>query len=225
MNKTLVFLCSGGGGNLRFILNSIRNKWISRWANVVVIADRECPAIDFARKEGLANFVIDFKGLEQSSLIRLMLSFEPDLVITTVHRILSNPFLEAFEGRLLNLHYSLLPAFPGSIGATPVQAALNYGSRLIGATVHVVTETVDAGQPQVQIALPVTHKDALEDAMDLVFRAGCIALLTALRIIDKPNAVSSIGGQIVINSRVALLSPFTPPPEELSNSDFWETLR
>lgn len=225
MNKTLIFLCSGGGGNLRFIHAAIKHGWLSRWTNIAIIADRECPAISYANENGLFNFIIDFKEPEQVALKRLMLPLKPDLIITTVHRILYKPFLETFEKKLVNLHYSLLPAFSGSIGVTPVQNALNYGSRLIGATVHSVTEVVDGGLPQVQIAVPIKRKDLIEDAMDLTFRAGCFALLTALKIAEQPDLALSEAGSVVIKNRLGLINPYSEYPEELNNENFWRALK
>lgn len=225
MHKKIVFLCSGGGGNLRFVHEAINKKWISRWSRVIVIADRECPAINYAREKGLDNFILDFKEPDQVALTQLASSLEPDLIITTVHRILCNSFLGKFEGRMLNLHYSLLPAFSGSIGVRSVQDALNYGSCLIGATVHAVTEVVDGGRPQVQIALPVNFVGTDDGAMDLVFRAGCFALLTALKIAEAPESEPLIGGHLMIGDRPALMNPFVPHPGELCSESFWVALR
>lgn len=225
MNKTIVFLCSGGGGNLRFIKQAIQKKWFTRWNKLVVIADRECPALNYARKEGITNFIVDFNEAEQINLTNIVMSIQPDLIITTVHRILNIFFLKNFENKLINLHYSLLPAFSGSIGATSVKNALKYGSLLVGATVHLVTEIVDGGEPQVQIALPVNRFDTPENTMDTVFRAGCFALFTALRIIEKPESGSVLGGTVTINNRSALINPIISYPIELNNDFFWTTLK
>ena len=225
MNKTLVFLCSGGGGNLRFIHKAINENWISHWSKVVVIADRECPAICYARKESLVHLILDFKEPEQIALAKFVTSLEPDLIITTVHRILCNSFLSQFQTQLLNLHYSLLPAFSGSIGNTSVHNAQNYGACLIGATIHAVTEVVDGGRPQVQIALPVSRVDTNEFAMDMIFRAGCIALLTALKIAEDTDSEPSIGGYLMISKRPALINPFVVIPEVLCVESFWNELK
>jgi phosphoribosylglycinamide formyltransferase 1 len=225
MNKIIVILCSGGGGNLRFIQKAIDEKWISRWSKLIVIADRECPAINYARNEGIDNYILDFGEPEQIKLSKLASSLEPDLIITTVHRILCNAFLKQFESRLLNLHYSLLPAFSGSIGIKPVQDAQSYGACLIGVTVHAVTEVLDGGKPHVQIALPVNHVDTNDEAMELIFRAGCIALLTTLMIAEDHELVSLIGGHLTIGMRPALINPSVTYPEELSNESFWGTLK
>lgn len=225
MDKTIVFFCSGGGGNLRFIHKAIRQKWVSRWSKIVVIADRECSAVNYARKEGLDNFVLNFKEPEQIAVTQLTLSLKPDLIITTVHRILCNSLLKHFDSRLLNLHYSLLPAFSGSIGIKPVQDAQSYGSCLVGATVHAVTDVVDGGRPHVQIALPVSQVDTNEVAMDLTFRAGCLALLTALKIAENQDQKLLTGGHIMISKRPALINPATIYPEDLSSESFWDALK
>jgi len=225
MSKTLVFLCSGGGGNLRFVHHAIRQNWIANWSKVVVIADRDCPAIDFARECNLANFICDFRTPEQRDLIELTKSFDPDLIITTVHRILCTSFISLFRGRLLNLHYSLLPAFAGSIGTKPVRDALEHGVRLIGATVHSVTEIVDDGMPQAQVAFPVFRADNTEETMNLVFRAGCFVLLTALKNSDGKNSLDNIGGHIIIGNRPALINPFIDYPKDLSDECFWNSLK
>lgn len=225
MNKTVVFLCSGGGGNLRFVHKAIYEKWISRWSKIVVIADRECPAINYARKEGFDNFIVDFKEFNQIELIKITSALKPDMIITTVNRILSRFFLEKFEGHLINLHYSLLPAFSGTIGAKSVQDAQNFGSCITGATIHDVTETVDCGPPRVQIALPIYRQDTSEDAMDIIFRAGCIALLTALIITDKPELRFLNGGHLLINGRPALINPIVKYPVDVNNESIWVALK
>jgi phosphoribosylglycinamide formyltransferase-1 len=225
MNNRIVFLCSGGGGNLRFIHTAIINKWLTHWSSVVVIGDRECPAIDYARKERLHNFIVDFKERDQVELTQLVSSLDPDRIVTTVARILCSSFVEKFEKRLINLHYSLLPAFSGTIGGKPVQDALSYGSCLIGATVHEVTDAVDGGRPQVQIALSVSDAVKSEDTMNLIFRAGCFALMAALRITENADLKPSSGGHLIIGKRHALMSPFVPYPSELRSESFWIALR
>jgi phosphoribosylglycinamide formyltransferase-1 len=137
-SKRLLFLCSGGGGNLRFVHQAIKRGWLASWQIVAVITD-ECPASEYARREGLRVNCLDFVADQQATLLQQATSCAPDMVITTVHRILSDDFVRIFDGKLLNLHYSLLPAFGGSIGASPVKAALTYGVRL-GGLPHRVNE-------------------------------------------------------------------------------------
>lgn len=223
--QSILFLCSGGGGNLRFIHRVLKNNWLPRWSRIVVVADRECPATEYAREESLTTSCIDFTANEQNDLLQTALLENPDIIITTVHRILRAPLLNAFDGRLLNLHYSLLPSFGGSIGTNPVRAAMAYGACLAGATVHQVTEALDGGQPQVQVAVPLSRDDTLGDIMDVVFRSGCIALFTALKQISDASEANWKGANLHIKDRNALINPSVQLPAELADNTFWQSLK
>jgi phosphoribosylglycinamide formyltransferase 1 len=225
LNKTLIFLCSGGGGNLRFIVHAMRQGWISRWSNVVVIADRQCAAIDFAHANELENAIIDFEDQSQKRLLDLVASYEPDLIITTVHRILGASFVAMFKGRLLNLHYSLLPAFSGVVGVKPVKQAIEYGVRFAGVTVHEVTENVDAGRPLVQAVFPLSHTEDFQVEMDLIFRIGCLALLTGLRQHAATCSHLFEHGHVQLRGRTVLFSPFTEYTECLDDEGLWQTIK
>lgn len=223
--KRLLFLCSGGGANLRFVHQAIKRGWLPGWQYIAVITDRECPASDYARREGLSVTCLDFVADQQARLLQQATSYVPDIVITTVHRILGEAFVRAFDGKLLNLHYSLLPAFAGSIGVSPVKAALAYGVCLGGATVHRVTEVLDGGHPQAQIAFPISMEDDLDQVMDVEFRAGCIALLAALRASDREGEADRGGMSLTIKSRHALLNLSVPLPDGLFEEAFWLSLK
>lgn len=223
--KTMLFLCSGGGGNLRFAHQAIKRGWLPGWRHIAVITDRECPASDYARREGLSVACLDFVADQQEALLRHAKSVAPDIVITTVHRILGTGFINNFEGKLLNLHYSLLPAFAGSIGASPVKSAMAYGVCLGGATVHRVTDLLDSGRPQAQIAFSVAPEEALNQVMDIEFRAGCLALLAAVRATDEGSAIEWKGTVLNIKCRNALLNPSVSLPEDVFEEDFWLSLK
>ncbi|GMR18018.1 MAG: hypothetical protein BMS9Abin33_0418 [Gammaproteobacteria bacterium] len=224
-HHNILFLCSGGGGNLRFIHHVIQESLLPGWSQIAVIADRECPAIEYARAASVTARCIDFTANEQGDLLDAVLELQPDIIITTVHKILRTPILEAFCGRLLNLHYSLLPAFGGTIGVRPVMAAQDYGVCLAGASVHLVDETVDGGKPVAQVAVPVSRRDNLAELMDVVFRAGCISLYAALRNIRAATNTNWKGQHISIKDRAALLNPGTELPPEFWDDDFWKMLR
>jgi phosphoribosylglycinamide formyltransferase-1 len=187
--RRVVFLCSGGGGNLRFMHVAIVRGWIRDAQLVAVVTDRPCPANTFADAVGIPNRTIDFKAAGQGALLSALAEFTPDLVVTTVHRILHDDVVRAYRGRLLNLHYSLLPAFGGAIGQQPLQAALAYGVRFAGVTAHEVDETLDGGRPIVQAVFPVQPGEEVPPLMNLVFRCGCLALLAAARVLlgDAPD--------------------------------------
>jgi phosphoribosylglycinamide formyltransferase-1 len=205
----------------------MRENWITRWSKLIVIGDRECPAISYARKEGLDNFVFNFKEPEQIALTQIVISLEPDLIITTVNSILCTSFLNQLEPHqhIFNLHYSLLPAFSGSFGKKTFYDTQNYGPCLIGATVFNTSEVLDYGRPKVQIALPYSPADTIEDMMDSNFRAGCFALLTALKIAEDLNPKPSIGKYLIIKKRPALINPSVINPEKMSRESFWGALK
>lgn len=225
IGKTLLFLCSGGGGNLRFIHQAIQHKWLPDWEHIVVITDRECHASNYARQQGLSVSCVDFEEDCQATLTGVAQLYAPDIVITTVHRILGDAFLAAFKGKMLNLHYSLLPSFAGSIGTNTVKAAMDYGVRLGGATVHEVVAEVDAGRPVAQIVFTFAPEDDFVEVMDVEFRAGCIALLGALRIFSAQVVPDWRGSILQIKGRNALINPASVLPEELFREDFWSLLK
>lgn len=223
-SKRIVFLCSGGGGNLRFVHRAVQQGWIAGAAIAAVLTDRACAANGFARAQGIPERVLDFGQDRQQEVLAALQAAQPDLVVTTVHRILGPAIVGAFRGRLLNLHYSLLPAFGGTIGAKPVQAALDYGARFVGVTAHEVDETVDGGRPLVQAAIPVRADDDAQRLMDLVFRCGCIALASAIdaglhrRPLAPEQVLPLMGRQCTFSAPAGI------PPELAGDETFWAAI-
>ncbi|MBU0752804.1 MAG: phosphoribosylglycinamide formyltransferase [Gammaproteobacteria bacterium] len=156
--KSFVILISGRGSNMRSLLEA---ELPGRCA--AVISNRpDAAGLDFARARGVATAVIDHKTYPDRDAFDAALGAEierhaPDLVLLAgFMRILGNAFVERFVGRMLNIHPSLLPAFPG---LDTHAAALRTGVRIHGCTVHFVTPTLDAGPIVVQAAVPVQPGD------------------------------------------------------------------
>lgn len=224
--KRLVFLCSGGGGNLAFIYQMIKHGNLPGISIVGVVTDRQCQANDFSTRNGLRNSYIDFKSEGQLNLLAVLDDFAPDLIITTVHKILLPVIVERYRGRLINLHYSLLPAFGGFIGAQSVQASLDYGVLLSGVTVHLVDESVDGGRPLSQGVIALREKESIDDLMQVVFRCGCSALLSAitqaLNNEREPSAPSSLN----ILGRLCLFNGGNSISKQvIEDEEFWQELR
>jgi phosphoribosylglycinamide formyltransferase-1 len=182
--KKLVFLASGGGSNLKFVDQCIRQGRLDGYRLTQVVVDRECGAADYARRVGVPLTVIAYRRETPEELTALLGRDVPDVVITNIHKILDRDTVARHAGRLVNLHYSLLPAFAGHIGEKPVRLALEAGCKVIGTTAHYVTEQVDAGPIIAQSALGVRADEPFEALMNRVFRSGCLTLLRSLRIID-----------------------------------------
>lgn len=163
--KNIVILISGRGSNMRAVVEAaIARKWPARIA--AVIASRpDALGLAFAREQGIETAVVDSKlyatrDLFDAQLQAVIDSHAPDLVLLAgFMRILTADFVSHYAGRMLNIHPSLLPSFPGL--ATHRQA-LDAGVRLHGATVHFVTPQLDHGPIVAQTAVPVLAGDTEE---------------------------------------------------------------
>lgn len=226
-SKRIVFLCSGGGGNLRFIHQAIAQGWFGAATLAAVMTDRECPANAYARSVDVYETCIDFGDPGQEALLSALDVFQPDLVITTVHRILAGAVTDNYRGRLLNLHYSLLPAFGGVIGVRPLRDALAYGARLVGVTVHDVDETLDGGKPLVQAVIPVRDGDDADNLMDLVFRCGCLALAAGVSLRLRGRDAGGQAGEeaVLLKQRLCLFSAAVSSFPQIESEAFWTALR
>lgn len=223
-NKRLVFLCSGGGGNLAFVHQAIASNFLLGVSIVAVISDRMCQANRFADKVGMLNYCIDFK--EQSQLLTLLNELQPDLIVTTVHKIIGAPVVARYRNHLINLHYSLLPAFAGLIGIRSVQAALDHGCNFTGVTVHLVDESLDGGRPLAQGVIAIQRVEEINMLMQVVFRVGCLALLGVLieRLGEATSRRAARGLSVL--GRSCLLNGGEMVPEGLIGDEyFWQKLR
>jgi phosphoribosylglycinamide formyltransferase 1 len=223
----IVFLCSGGGGNLRFIVEAIRLRWLKDAVLCGVITDRECAASVFARQENIPVVECDFSEANQLGFMSTLIALDPGIIVTNVHKILSPAVVERFRGKLLNLHYSLLPAFGGVIGAKPISLALQYGVQLVGASAHLVDESVDGGTPVVQGAIPVVRGDDVPVLMDVVFRVGCICLWRGIQLIrqDRQITFEKVLSVIEVSGRSVLINPPVASIPEFLDESFWGRLR
>jgi phosphoribosylglycinamide formyltransferase-1 len=160
--KTLGVLISGRGSNLQAILDAIREGRLKAQVGVVLSNVAGAPGLERARAAGVPAEVLshkDFPSRERydEALVERLRSYEVDLVcLAGFMRLFSPQFVRAFPGRILNVHPSLLPAFPGLHAQ---RQALEHGVKVSGATVHLVDEELDHGPILVQRAVPVLEDD------------------------------------------------------------------
>jgi phosphoribosylglycinamide formyltransferase 1 len=160
--KKLVILISGRGSNMEAIVRACSNEaWPAQVA--AVIANRpDAAGLAFAASHGIATAVVDhrqFSGRDSfdAALAQEIDGFAPDLVVLAgFMRVLTAGFVDRYAGRMLNVHPSLLPSFPG---LKTHQQALDAGVRLHGASVHFVTSQLDHGPIVAQAAVPVETGD------------------------------------------------------------------
>jgi len=146
---------SGTGSNLAALLAAARRGELGGDV-VLVFADRPCPAGQLASEAGVETAIAP----DDAALAQALEHTKPDLVVLAgFMRLLGRSITDAFAGRIVNIHPSLLPAFPG---LHPQRQALECGVRITGATVHFVDEGVDTGPIVLQSAVAVHHDDTEE---------------------------------------------------------------
>lgn len=164
--KNIVILISGGGSNMAAIVRAAQARdWRGRCgAQVAAVVSNRADAggLDFARQNGIAAQVVDHKRFDSREAFDAELAatidrHQPALVVLAgFMRILTPGFVSRYAGRLLNIHPSLLPAFPG---LHTHRRALEEGCRFAGATVHQVTAELDHGPILDQAVVPVLPDD------------------------------------------------------------------
>jgi phosphoribosylglycinamide formyltransferase-1 len=160
--KNIVILISGRGSNMQAIVQAARDQqWPAKIA--AIISNRaDAEGLLFAAQLGIPTAVVANKDYpsraEFDAALQVAIDrFTPDLVVLAgFMRILTAPFVEHYAGRMLNIHPSLLPSFPG---LATHQQALRAGVKLHGATVHFVTAELDHGPIVAQAAVPVLFND------------------------------------------------------------------
>lgn len=174
-------LVSGTGTLLQAILDSQPTAGAGGYRVALVVADKECMALDRARRAGVETAVVEMepdRGAWNARLAETVAAAHPDLVVSAgFMRILGPEFLERFQGRTINTHPSLLPAFPG---ANAVGDALEYGVKVTGCTVHYVDAGVDTGEIIAQRAIAVEDgdtKESLHERIKQAEREQIVALL------------------------------------------------
>ncbi len=165
--KNLVILISGRGSNMVAIAEACAAEgWDVRIA--AVISNRsDAGGLDYAQQKGIPTAVVNHRGFEDreafdAALAQVIDGFAPDLVVLAgFMRILTAGFVQHYAGRMLNIHPSLLPSFPG---LHTHRRAIEAGCKVAGTTVHVVTPELDHGPIVAQAVVPVLPDDT-EDTL------------------------------------------------------------
>jgi len=162
--KNIAVLASGRGSNLEAIIRNIENGILHANLACVISDNKDARALQIARDHGFKAIWLD-PGPKKTWLlpefeenyVKTLKEHNVDLVcLAGFMRIIKKPLLEAFKGRILNIHPALLPSFPG---LEVQKKAIEYGVKISGCTVHFVTEDVDAGAIVTQAAVPVLDDD------------------------------------------------------------------
>ena len=167
--KNIVILISGGGSNMAAILKTAKKEaWRDKFgAQVAAVVSNQADAggLAIAKAQNIATAVLDHRHFSSreafdAQLVQTIDQFDPSLVVLAgFMRILTPEFVAHYEGRLVNIHPSLLPAFTG---LHTHQRAIDAGCRFAGATVHRVTAELDVGPILAQALVPILSNDTAE---------------------------------------------------------------
>ena len=183
--KRVGVLISGRGSNLQALIGAQRAGTLGGAIAVVVSNVDGVPGLDRARAAGIPALCCPQAGRTREdhdrALVALLREHDVDLVCLAGYmRLLSPVFLEAFSGRILNVHPSLLPAFPGRDAQ---RQAWEHGVKVSGATVHFVEATLDSGPIVLQEAVPVGEDDTVERLSARILEAEHRIYPRAVRIV------------------------------------------
>jgi phosphoribosylglycinamide formyltransferase-1 len=188
--KRLGILLSGRGSNFEAIANSIEAGKLPGAEIAIVISNRaSARGLEIARSRGIPCVAIPSAGMDRENydglLIEKLREFNVDLIcLAGFMRLLSTRFVEAFPQRILNIHPSLLPAFPG---LDAQHQAIDYGVKIAGCTVHVVDEFLDSGPIILQRAVEVRDDDTADTLSARILIEEHLAYTDAIRIILEGN--------------------------------------
>ena len=188
----LGILISGRGSNFEAIANNIARRKLDAEIAIVISNRADAAGLEIARQRGIPMRVIASSGLERETYDKLVIeelrTHDVELVcLAGFMRLLSAHFIRAFPNRILNIHPSLLPAFPG---LDAQRQALDHGVKITGCTVHFVDELLDAGPIVIQSAVPVLDNDTVESL--------------SARILTQEHLIYSKAIQYIVEDRASI---------------------
>jgi len=212
--KKVVILISGRGSNMEAIVRA----QIAGAQIAAVISNRpDAAGLGFAAAHGIAAQIVDHKDYPSreafdAALAATIDAHEPDLVVLAgFMRVLTDGFVSHYAGRLLNIHPSLLPSFPG---LHTHQRALEAGVRVHGTTVHFVTPTLDCGPIVIQAVVPVLPGDDEAALAARVLEQEHRIYPQAVRWFVEGRLSLGADGRVEVSSETASPAGWTVPPVE-----------
>ena len=199
----LAVLVSGRGSNLQAIIDSIEKNNLAAEISLILSNVPDAYALQRGKEHGLESVFLDPKSFSnrddyEKRMIELLRSKSIDLVcLAGFMRILGKKFIEAFSGKIINIHPSLLPAFPG---LNVQEKALQHGVRFSGCTVHFVNEEVDGGAIISQAVVPILDADDTQSLSDRILEQEHIIYPEAIRLVIEDRLEFS-GRRVVRKTR------------------------
>lgn len=204
----LAVLISGRGSNLKAICDAIVTGYLDRIELKVVIANQLASGEEHARSFGCSYHIVPrtssdnktTKELHDKKILAILEKYGIDLVILAgYNQILQHDFVARYEGRLMNIHPSLLPSFEGTLHAQ--RDALDYGVKMSGCTVHFVTDGIDTGPIILQAAVPIKDNDTIEMLSDRILELEHIIYPKAIKLFSE-GRLKIVGRKVFIESEM-----------------------
>jgi phosphoribosylglycinamide formyltransferase 1 len=186
----LAVLVSGRGSNLQAIIDNIEKNNLEAEISLILSNVPDAYALQRGKNHGLESIFLNPKNFSsrddyEKQMIDLLQAKSIDLVcLAGFMRILGKKFIEAFSGKIINIHPSLLPAFPG---LNVQKKALEHGAKFSGCTVHFVNEEVDDGAIILQAIVPILDEDDVQSLSDRILEQEHITYPEAIRLIIEDN--------------------------------------
>lgn len=190
MTKRIGVLLSGRGSNFEALADSVSSGRIPGAEIAVVISNKpDAQGLERAERRGIPAKAIASKGLQRETydrqVVEVLQEYKVDLICLAGYmRLLSPYFVAAFPQRILNIHPSLLPSFPG---LESQRQALEYGVKFAGCTVHFVDENLDAGPIVLQSVVAVQDNDDVETLSQRILREEHRIYTEAVRLVLEGN--------------------------------------
>jgi len=216
MSKNLVVLISGRGSNLKAILEAIKSGKINAKVSLVLSNKKDAKGLEIAKEYGIKTKFIDPSFFETRRgydiyIAELIKKENPDFVVLAGYmRILSDEFIDAFEGKIVNIHPSLVPAFQGK---NAQKQALDYGSLITGCSVHFVTKELDNGPVIVQAVVPVLPDDTEESLSNRILEFEHKIYPQAIKWLVEDRVVVS-GRKVIVKDAKYGTLPVNPSLED-----------
>lgn len=179
-------LTSGRGSNLQAIINAINDHKLK--SNIrLVISNKRSNSLNIANNHMIKNYHIPHDSMNrqifENKVLKLFKENEVNFVVLAgFMRILTLSFISEFKDKIINIHPSLLPAFPG---AHAQEDAFNHGVKITGCTVHLVDEGLDSGKILIQRAININSDWTIDMLKDNLLKEEHIAIVDALKLIEE----------------------------------------
>ncbi|EJF77042.1 Phosphoribosylglycinamide formyltransferase [Candidatus Bartonella washoeensis] len=201
MKKQIVVFISGNGSNMVALAKASKQEGYPAEIVAVICDNPHAAGIEKARNNNLPIHVVDRKDYpnkeaHEQSIFTILAKYQPDLICFAGYmRLISPHFVKLYEGRILNIHPSLLPSFKG---LNTHERVLQAGVKITGCTVHLVTNDMDAGKILAQAAVPVCPNDTTDILAQRVLKAEHKLYPEALKIfIEKNNKMMDAQQQLL----------------------------